>query len=103
MKGFFANLSQDLDPAKDNDAGEGAKGKDAGEGDNSIYGWPYVLSFENPFLWIVLFVLTGKKPKGTKCYLPGKNTAAYAILITLHRYDFSAILITLHRYGFSEV
>ncbi|PWZ30018.1 hypothetical protein Zm00014a_040754 [Zea mays] len=27
----------------------------------------------------------GKKAKGTKSYLPRKNTAAYAILITLHR------------------
>jgi hypothetical protein len=34
------------------------------------------------------FVVIGKKPKGTKSYLPRKNTAAYAILITLLRYDF---------------
>ncbi|RCV29026.1 hypothetical protein SETIT_5G450200v2 [Setaria italica] len=27
----------------------------------------------------------GKKTRGPKCYLPRKNTAAYAILITLHR------------------
>ncbi|KAF8646988.1 hypothetical protein HU200_065502 [Digitaria exilis] len=42
-------------------------------------------------LILVLFFLeswelSGKKTKGPKCYLPRKNSAAYAILITLHRY-----------------
>ncbi|XP_062208067.1 crossover junction endonuclease MUS81-like isoform X2 [Phragmites australis] len=54
MKGFFAESSQELSPARDDTAGG-----------------------------------NGKKTRGPKCYLPKKNTAAYAILITLLRAKIS--------------
>lgn len=34
-----------------------------------------------------MFIHLGKKTKGTKRYVPQKNSVAYALLITLYRYN----------------
>lgn len=41
---------------------------------------------------------SGKKAKGTKPYRPQRNTAAYALLITLHRFGYMCIFLTLYSF-----
>lgn len=39
-----------------------------------------------------MFVHLGKKKKGTKRYVPQKNSVAYTLLITLYRYSAQIVI-----------
>lgn len=39
-----------------------------------------------------MFIHLGKKTKGTKRYVPQKNSVAYALLITLYRYNGQIVI-----------
>lgn len=49
----------------------------------------------------ITIISIGKKAGGSKRYVPQKNSAAYAILITLHRYallgDIFFIIFAVHQ------
>ena len=86
MKGFFAESSQDLSPAKRNVAGENGKSF------SCLTAGPlkttFLFSFKHPFSSSLksekrLFILTGKKPRGPKRCVPKKKTATSGSPVTV--------------------